>query len=568
MSDSKKKSKQKGTIICQDGEIDLEDSAVEEGFADMKAAILTGRTDIVRILLSAAQSYRDDDELFAEEEADENGSRRVFAEEEEVLDLLQMLLNFRDNDAGTGLHYATKLDKPDMVRSLLVAGANPTLKNLEGATPYEYCKSNQTRTAYVDALMQAVAQSKIYRARLLLQAGVDVNSGDNAESDNKVLHWAASFADVATLRLLLDANADVNVINSDGSTPLHDAISRGNKEIISELLKHGALVNIIPFKGPMEGKSCYDLAIDKEDIRTLLDVHLLTADTPTNGSHNEDGASTKEESSETSSIATQTDQINPTVDSMNQSHNNENLCLLAHSEVPQMPLSTQKDFKPILLPPKSPMRLFLPSITQLDPGVLQLWPPPQKILQYKGTAYVPPLELSFILRTTSNMDPGQVSEFSKVIRAMQPKFQDIGFSTQTEIASACSNSYNAPKGCVECFIDSSKILESEEYKLYISTRKVKIIGSNMKSIFYAINTFLQCLRIFQGRALPLLQISDNSDTRVRGVQLDFSEGDIPKFGNLLLFIDVLASFKINQVKFKFEVFICFMFKISALHVFL
>ena len=44
---------------------------------------------------------------------------------------------------------------------------------------------------------------RIYRARLLLQAGVDVNSGDNAESDNKVLHWAASFADVATLRLLL-----------------------------------------------------------------------------------------------------------------------------------------------------------------------------------------------------------------------------------------------------------------------------------------------------------------------------------------------------------------------------
>ena len=58
MSESTKKSKQKGTIICQDGEIDLEDSAVEEGFADMKAAILTGRTDIVRILLSAAQSCR------------------------------------------------------------------------------------------------------------------------------------------------------------------------------------------------------------------------------------------------------------------------------------------------------------------------------------------------------------------------------------------------------------------------------------------------------------------------------------------------------------------------------
>ena len=43
----------------------------------------------------------------------------------------------------------------------------------------------------------------MYRAQLLLQAGVDVNSGDNAESDNKVLHWGASFGDVHTVKLLL-----------------------------------------------------------------------------------------------------------------------------------------------------------------------------------------------------------------------------------------------------------------------------------------------------------------------------------------------------------------------------
>lgn len=41
---------------------------------------------------------------------------------------------------------------------------------------------------------------------LLLQAGVDVNSGDDAESDNKVLHWAASFADIDTVKLLLGSN--------------------------------------------------------------------------------------------------------------------------------------------------------------------------------------------------------------------------------------------------------------------------------------------------------------------------------------------------------------------------
>ena len=48
-----------------------------------------------------------------------------------------------------------------MVRSLLAAGANPTLKNLEGSTSYDYCKSDQMKTAYVGALMQAVAQSKL-----------------------------------------------------------------------------------------------------------------------------------------------------------------------------------------------------------------------------------------------------------------------------------------------------------------------------------------------------------------------------------------------------------------------
>ena len=47
-----------------------------------------------------------------------------------------------------------------MVRSLLAAGANPTLKNCEGATPLDYCQSEQMKNAYVGALMQAVAQSK------------------------------------------------------------------------------------------------------------------------------------------------------------------------------------------------------------------------------------------------------------------------------------------------------------------------------------------------------------------------------------------------------------------------
>ena len=36
---------------------------------------------------------------------------------------------------------------------------------------------------------------------------------------------------------------------------------------------------------------------------------------------------------------------------------------------------------------------------------------------------------------------GQLSEFSKIIQIMQPKFQNIGLKTQMEVASACKFLY-------------------------------------------------------------------------------------------------------------------------------
>eukprot|EP00795_Rhopilema_esculentum_P002930 gene2930-1175_t len=521
MAEKTNNMKRKGVILYQDGELDLEDPAIEEGFDDLKAAVMTGRTDILRILLSAAQAYRDEEDVLDDDDYDDadKGIKKVPADEEEILDLLQMLLNFRDNDAGTGLHYATKLDRADMVRSLLAAGANPTLKNCEGATPLDYCKSEQMKNAYVGALMQAVAQSKQYRVSLLLEAGVDVNAGDGADSDNKVLHWAASFGDLETIKLLLEYGADVNAVNGDGSTALHDAIIRDDKAIVLELLNHGANINIVPFKGAMEGKSCYDIAVGKEDILTILEVHLLTNSGNVNGDHRdqeEETVLTLEDTASTTELKLST----PIGASKSNHDSSKNL----KEQSPTESIPKQKQFQPILLPPKSPMRLFLPTMTKLDPGVLQLWPPPQNILQYKGTFYVPPINLKFLLMVSRN--------------------------TSSDTASSSSI-----KGCIECFIDSSTIFDDEEYKLCISTKKVKIIAGGMKALFYALNTFVQCLRIFQGKGLPLLQISDAPETRIRGVQLDFRERDLPKFEYLLYYIDVLSGFKINQIFIPAQLFL-------------
>jgi ankyrin repeat protein len=55
---------------------------------------------------------------------------------------------------------------------------------------------------------------------------------------------AAANGEIERVKLLISENADVNVTDSDGMTPLHYAAREGHKEIVELLLAHGADVNI------------------------------------------------------------------------------------------------------------------------------------------------------------------------------------------------------------------------------------------------------------------------------------------------------------------------------------
>ncbi|RPB08580.1 ankyrin, partial [Morchella conica CCBAS932] len=59
------------------------------------------------------------------------------------------------------------------------------------------------------------------------------------------LHWAARSRQVAVLKMLVDAGADITAMDEDGNTPLHRAVCAGSRlagpgEAVGVLLEWGA----------------------------------------------------------------------------------------------------------------------------------------------------------------------------------------------------------------------------------------------------------------------------------------------------------------------------------------
>ena len=77
--------------------------------------------------------------------------------------------------------------------------------------------------------------------RTLLKARADVNA---PQTDGATaLHWAVHHEDVALIDELLAAGADVKTANREGATPLYLASITGNPAILDKLLKKGVDVN-------------------------------------------------------------------------------------------------------------------------------------------------------------------------------------------------------------------------------------------------------------------------------------------------------------------------------------
>lgn len=173
----------------------------------------------------------------------------------------------------TALHVAAAGHRVEIAKTLLKAGADPNAaENHRRSGPLHYAADGYVVSDLWDEKRQVAT------IRLLLEAGAQINAQD--KNGATPLHRAVRTRCAAAVKCLLDSGADATIKNKPGSTPFHLAVQNtgrggsgadkaktGQREIIQTFLARGVSINLKDTKG----KSVQDWA--KSDwIREMLET--------------------------------------------------------------------------------------------------------------------------------------------------------------------------------------------------------------------------------------------------------------------------------------------------------
>lgn len=174
------------------------------------------------------------------------------------------------------------------------------------------------------------------------------------------------------------------------------------------------------------------------------------------------------------------------------------------------------------------------------PDTLTLLPTPRRLTQARGT---------YILAGTKTIAllgaPAQELLFSgERLRAALKRTAGLEWNL------AATRGTEQETGVILC-VQPEANASPESYQLDISAREIEITAPSARGIFYGVCTLIQIIEQAQPR-LPALYIADAPDFPNRGVMWDISRSKVPTLQTLFDLVDLLASWKINQLQLYME----------------
>lgn len=163
----------------------------------------------------------------------------------------------------TPLMWAVLRGRVAVARQLLAAKASLTAKDSLGAT----------------ALMIAVQHKSYPSILLLMHRGKHIQAqllGEGDKNGCTPAHWAAYKGDLTALKLLHYFKADLQVLDSAKMLPLHRAVCASQGSVVEFLVEHKSDLQARNH----EGKSCMDIAAEKNDLHMQALLKRLVQKTP------------------------------------------------------------------------------------------------------------------------------------------------------------------------------------------------------------------------------------------------------------------------------------------------
>jgi ankyrin len=177
-------------------------------------------------------------------------------------------VNALDNSGKTPIIIAAARNNIEVVKVLLDYNADINIADNLDATPLHYSSH----------------LGNLEITRLLLNNGADINASGEVGTPLLVaasclydLYYTPNWDEIesqkiAILKILLEKGANINVRNSEGATPLHQAAGGGSANIVKWLIENGAEVNALDNKlqTPLHCTATYAGYKGEEVVKILL----------------------------------------------------------------------------------------------------------------------------------------------------------------------------------------------------------------------------------------------------------------------------------------------------------